>query len=387
MNIMIYSWNSHADHILYNKLIQMQHKVLLFSHPLSDYDMDSEFAVEFMKHMIETDCELVFTYNFFPVISNICNVKQIKYIAWVFDCPHSTLLSESVFHPTNRIFVFDRTLADEVRAYGVPHVWHMPLGVDVDFFRRIIHGSTDEEKKLYRSEVSFMGGLYTGDYNFYDQIQYLPEYIKGYLEGVMGAQRNIYGYNFVKEMLTEEILSEIRKYIKIEFGKSYFVPYENILASMINKKITVTERESILKKISKEVRLDLYTGSDSKGIPDACNKGFIDYMNTMPKVFSGSRINLNITLRSITSGIPLRVLDVLGCGGFLLTNYQPEIAEHFKDGEELVMYGSEEEITEKVRFYLDHEDVRKEIACKGHEKVARDFSLEKQLDQIFRLAL
>ena len=35
----------------------------------------------------------------------------------------------------------------------------------------------------------------------------------------------------------------------------------------------------------------------------------------MPEVFRKSKINLNITLRSIISGISLRVYDILGAGG------------------------------------------------------------------------
>ena len=57
----------------------------------------------------------------------------------------------------------------------------------------------------------------------------------------------------------------------------------------------------------------------------------------MPLIFRESKINLNITLRSITSGMPLRALDIMGAGGFLLSNYQQELAENYIDGEELVL--------------------------------------------------
>ena len=38
-------------------------------------------------------------------------------------------------------------------------------------------------------------------------------------------------------------------------------------------------------------------------------------------MFANSKVNLNITLRNIKTGIPLRALDIMGAGGFLLTNY------------------------------------------------------------------
>lgn len=62
------------------------------------------------------------------------------------------------------------------------------------------------------------------------------------------------------------------------------------------------------------------------------NRGYIDYYSQMPKAFYNAKINLNISLKIIQSGIPLRVLDVLACKGFLITNYQAEIMEYFTPG-------------------------------------------------------
>ena len=45
--------------------------------------------------------------------------------------------------------------------------------------------------------------------------------------------------------------------------------------------------------------------------------------------FRNSKINLNPTAKGIRSGIPLRIFDILSCSGFLLTNYQSELSDHF----------------------------------------------------------
>ena len=103
----------------------------------------------------------------------------------------------------------------------------------------------------------------------------------------------------------------------------------------------------------------------------------------MPLVFTGSRINLNITLRSIHSGIPLRVLDIMACGGFVLTNWQPEIEEYFADGEEIVMFRSLEECMSKIDYYLTHEEERKQIARNGQKKVREAFSYQIGLAKLF----
>ena len=97
-------------------------------------------------------------------------------------------------------------------------------------------------------------------------------------------------------------------------------------------------------------------------------KGYVNYLTEMPDVFHRSRINLNITLRSIQTGIPLRCLDIMGAGGFLMSNYQPELAQLFENGREMAMYESKEDLLDKVNYCLTHEEERKEIAYLGREK-------------------
>ena len=105
----------------------------------------------------------------------------------------------------------------------------------------------------------------------------------------------------------------------------------------------------------------------------------------MPHVFRNSKINLNITLRSIRTGIPLRALDIMGCGGFLLSNYQEELKEFFSEDKELVMFYSLEDCLEKIDYYLDHEDERKHIATAGRKAVEEKFSYKDQLVKLLNM--
>jgi tetratricopeptide (TPR) repeat protein len=105
----------------------------------------------------------------------------------------------------------------------------------------------------------------------------------------------------------------------------------------------------------------------------------------MPLIFRYSKININTSLRTIKSGIPLRVFDILGAGGFLITNYQSDIADYFEIGEDLVCYESEADLVEKVGYYLVHEEERKRIATNGYRKVKQFHNYEVRLKEIFRI--
>ena len=161
------------------------------------------------------------------------------------------------------------------------------------------------------------------------------------------------------------------------------IPHECVLAAQINKYITGLERTNLLNAIADKYNLDVFTGNEELNIEKVAMHKSIDYYSRMPEVFRKSKINLNMTLRSITSGISLRVYDILGAGGFCLTNYQEDIAKLFKDGEELVMFTDENDMLNKLEYYLLHEEERMAIALNGH-KAVKKFSYDNVLEYILK---
>ena len=107
----------------------------------------------------------------------------------------------------------------------------------------------------------------------------------------------------------------------------------------------------------------------------------------MPYVFLNSRINLNISLRSIKTGIPLRAFDIMGCGGFLLSNYQQELLEYFNADIDFVYYNNYEDLVEKVEYYLSHEKERREIAENGSYKVLHEHTMVMRAKKIIKKVL
>ena len=76
----------------------------------------------------------------------------------------------------------------------------------------------------------------------------------------------------------------------------------------------------------------------------------------------------------------------MGSKGVLLSNYQQELAEYFEDGLDVIMYSSMEEAVDKADFYLRNEELRKQIAMNGYQKVKDIFTypacIQRMLDSI-----
>lgn len=71
----------------------------------------------------------------------------------------------------------------------------------------------------------------------------------------------------------------------------------------------------------------------------------------------------------------------------MLTNYQPEIDDLFEIGKEIEVYHSFDELEEKVRFYLSHDRLRKEIALNGYKAVRSKYNYERQVEKMLKEVL
>lgn len=77
-----------------------------------------------------------------------------------------------------------------------------------------------------------------------------------------------------------------------------------------------------------------------------------------------------------------RTWITLGCGGFLLTNYQRGLEDMFVKGKHLEWYQNTAECLEMIDFYLRHPDKRRKIAAAGYEHVHANRTYDIVMDEI-----
>lgn len=391
MHILMYRWKAYNYRDIEQTFLLLGHTVDNIEQELGSYDVSPEFERVIEEKIRGTHYDMVFTVNYFPLISNVCERTGVNYVSWTCDNPLISMYHESVFHACNYIFTFDKTNYLEFRGMGVKHIWYLPLAVDTERMDALLgapeetgrrKAAQDPEMQKYRGDVAFVGSLY--ERNSYDKIKSrLPEYLRGYFDAVMEAQLNISGANIVEPMLTTNILEQLQEYFQLEKSEGSFSDLGLIFqTTVLGFKIAEIERRRALIELSKHYKVNVYSNSDVSDLLRIQYCGSVDYWSEMPKVFRMSKINLNFTIPNIKSGIPLRIWDVLGCGGFLLTNYQAEIPYYFKEGEDLVCFDGLEDLCEKVGYYLEHEEERKRIAWNGYRKVREKHSYIERIHTI-----
>ncbi len=83
----------------------------------------------------------------------------------------------------------------------------------------------------------------------------------------------------------------------------------------------------------------------------------------------------------------MRIFEATGSGVFLLTQHHDNLSQYFEIGREIETYRDENEMIEKIRYYIAHPEEREAIARRGHERCVRDHSLEaraRAFDKILR---
>lgn len=131
--------------------------------------------------------------------------------------------------------------------------------------------------------------------------------------------------------------------------------------------------------ISSEVhrrRADLLNKINSE-VPVSYKRCFDEEMSLH---FSQSKIVFN---NAIKNDLNMRVFEAMSIGSLLLTDMTVGNgqAEMFVDGEDYVVY-NDENIVEKVKYYLTHEEEREKIAKRGREIILRAHTYLHRVDEL-----
>ena len=384
MNILFLDWPCFGRTDFLNFFSERHDSVTLFSH--ADYELrkSDSFLAALYSVLENQQFDFCFSYNFFPLMATACYKCNIKYISFVYDSPQVKLYSYTVTYPTNYIFLFDSSLVTQFQKEGLTTFYYMPLPVNADRIHSLLQKPYDSAR--LSADVSFVGSLYNENHNLYDSLQGISSYTKGYLDAIMQAQSHVYGYNFLEECLTPAITAELQNAAHYQKNPDGVESLSFIFSDYyLCRKLTSMERINILTDVASHFPLKIFTPNNNYVIPNASNMGVADYLTETPYIFHDSKINLNITLRSIKSGIPLRCMEIMSCGGFLPTNFQSDFFKHFVAGEDFVYFESNDDMLQKIDYYLTHEKERASIAESGYQKVIKNHSYETIFQQIFNI--
>ena len=326
--------------------------------------------VEFITKEVR-EYDMVITRSLSVNVAEGCHISGIPYIAWCFDSPVRALLRKEALYPTNRIFVFDKKHLERLKESGLTNVYHQPLAANMIKASKV--RITDEDIIKYDRDVSFVGRTYNKGYYSYLTKDLYGNSVKECEELFDNMLCTWNRDESVFDRLSDPVIEEL--YTKIDkTGRSLYNMSDRFLTEYLVLVIELTSRERVflLNRSAELFKTIVHTYDPEKYgdiILAELRPPLKELSDELYRVYAASKINLNITMRSIETGVPQRVFDIMSVGGCVFSNYQEEAEEMFIPDKEIILFKSVEEFTDKAEYYINHERERLEIGARGYLKV------------------
>lgn len=93
------------------------------------------------------------------------------------------------------------------------------------------------------------------------------------------------------------------------------------------------------------------------------------------EILGRSKISLNFSYSLPgTHQLKARVFEVMFSGALLVENQNTETPQYFTPMSEYVAFDTKEDLVDKVRYYLEHEDERRQIADSGYRRALKQYN-------------
>ncbi len=308
------------------------------------------------------------------LLSSFLDSIEMPLASWYVDSPNIIVkaFGKNVSKYTS-IFVWDRKYIDEVRSLGFESVVYLPLAADENIFRPLT--LRPAEIKKYGAEVGFVGN---------SMIKSTDEYMIKLSHNLQRLVEKL-ARPLSRERITfEEAVKSLSKK-EVETFNSLSAKEMSDFETAVLRKATLLYRLSCIEKLG---HFNTVIHGD-RGWRELLPYGYtfrqrLNYYNELLFFYNACRINFNATSLQMPSAVNQRVFDVPACGSFLLTDHQASLEELFKVGTEIITYKDRNEIPELVRFYLDNQAVREEIAQKGRNRVLKEHTYKHRINTIIQ---
>lgn len=381
MRILFFEWGISNEEVIVNTLRDMGHFVRVQQLDSSSNAESEEELLGIVQAVNEFHAESLFTVDYFPNMAQAAKQAGIFYYSWLFHLPQWNLYSYQAQLPNNRIFVFDKTVLKDLRQHNINTAQYISLPADKQILENAMRGAATKRYK-FQSDVSYVGPFFSDPSNPETRFTSTAKDDERFsrLVELIKEKRFNYGKEILYRGVEEDIITFLQQETEGKKQNFFFAKRDDIIIqSVLAHKITVEERKLGCRMLARKFDFRLYSPSNTQRYPELNNYGAIDPIKDAPLVYNQSKVNVYFTPRYIQSGIPQQVLDIIACQGFVITNYQEELADEFEPDKEIVMYHSLEELIEKTDFYLKHEQQRVAILRAGYEKVITEYNYAKKL--------
>jgi glycosyltransferase involved in cell wall biosynthesis len=189
----------------------------------------------------------------------------------------------------------------------------------------------------------------------------IDTHLVNYLSWINHAKIDIVAFNNPQDML------------KYNLKNSFFMPY------------AVSKKHHLINYATEKKRNLVFIGGLLPERKRICEKFNIEHLNAYGPNYINelqkSKICFNL---SMSYDINAKYFEILSSGSFMLTNYNPHFEEFvdFNENIQKMFYKNEDELGEKIKYFLENEKEREDIANKVKDFIYKNHSWENRAELI-----
>jgi spore maturation protein CgeB len=346
------------------------------------YTVDLErLSIEEIAEAVERGKpQLLVRINHMEGLAEFSEQSGLPTIIWEID-PALTKVQQAPPRTTKTsIFTWRRSHVESFKEAGFLNVHYLPLASNPS--RRHSIKLSSDEKSLYEVPIAFVGGSMAdrtptlrGDFTeVWDRA--FPNHSLGgekVLDSILAEQRSDFSRYRIPEILARE-------------APGLCVPAGELEPELLAGELAAAERRLSYAQALAPLGLHVWGDSGWQQVPGIMYRGSAEHGVTINKIYSNAAINLDMGRLYQLDIVTMRVFDVLACGGFVLAEYNEDLAELFKIGEEVESWRSLDELIDKCRWYLANPTQRDALAQRGYRAVCERHTIQQRLKVMLSVA-
>lgn len=334
--------------------------------------------------------QVVFAVNYTNGLAEFCHGSNVDLICWEVD--PTTDRVKPCAAPADRahIFTYRRANVSEFAEAGFRNVEHLILAADTE--KRSAPHLSPEEEERYGTPLSFVGSSMIANANTCRDI-FLSHYA-AYRDGDREALEK--GAHLLEEILSEQ-RKDLSRYLIPDLLRERFPGFLRHLGGLRGSHdpfMLVGEIAAAEKRVNYLAGLHAFDvqvwGDDGWRIAERYGvryRGSAGHAHEINKIYAASCINVDINRIYQMDIIPMRIFDIMACGGFVLAEHSEDLGELFEPGREVVTYRTLEELASQAAYYLDHPDEARKIAERGRVAVTRNHTVPMRVRHMLESSL
>ncbi|WP_165174664.1 glycosyltransferase [Desulfovibrio sp. ZJ369] len=357
----------------------LEHRLVTLA---SDNLAHTDFVQQLLEVVLEFKPDCCVTLNHMGVdvegvLMDLLARLELPLASWFVDNPHLIIhLYARCVSPWAALFTWDADNIESLRRAGFEHVFYLPLGTDPQRFAPRAAASVPA---TWKADVSFVGNsmLYK---------------VGGRLKNGRFPRGLLLPFRTVSQAFMESEQRSVSDFLRESFPDVHaryaaLPDNEARLAyeTAITWQATRLYRNGCVRKLLPF--RPLLVGDSGWKIEfrhEARQPRYLDalsYYTQLPLFYGHSSINFNCTSKQMKGAVNQRVFDVPAAGGFVLTDWRPQMEQLFAP-DEMACYHDPEEIPDLTRHYLAHPQERRRLSEAARKRVLACHTWEHRLQEM-----